>query len=41
MRDPEMQSDHNYINNTMIPNFTAQYRLKTVFADAAAYCIGQ
>ncbi len=41
MRDPEQQSDHDYINNTMIPNFTAQYRLKTVFADAAAHCMGQ
>ena len=41
MRNPEQQSDHDYINNTMIPNFTAQYRLKTVFADAAAHCMGQ
>ena len=41
MREPEQQSDHDYINNTMIPNFTAQYRLKTVFADAAAHCMGQ
>ena len=41
MRAPEQQSDHDYINNTMIPNFTAQYRLKTVFADAAAHCMGQ
>ena len=41
MRDPERQSDHDYIDNTMIPNFTQQYRMKTAFADAAAHCMGQ